>query len=62
MSPIPDPTLWLPWLFALLALVFVVRAIATVRRVGGYRAPAAKAHVRVAVIFVLVAIVLFVVL
>jgi hypothetical protein len=62
MSPVPDPTLWTPWLFALLALIFVVRAIATVRRLGGYDAPAAKAHVRVAGVFVLVAILLFAVL
>ena len=59
---VPDPTRWMPWLFALLALVFVVRAVHAARRAGGYDAPAARAQFRVAVVFVLVTVVLFLVL
>lgn len=59
---VPDPTRWMPWLFTLLALVFVVRALLAVSSAGGLDTPAAKAQVRVAVVFVLVAAVLFLVL
>ena len=59
---VPDPTRWMPWLFTLLALLFVARALHAVFRAGGYDMPAAKARVRVAVVFVLVAAVLFLVL
>ncbi len=59
---VPDPTHWMPWLFALLALIFVIRAVRAARRAGSYEKPAAKAQVRVAVVFVLVAAVLFLVL
>ena len=59
---VPDPTRWMPWLFTLLALVFVARALRAVFRAGGYDTPAAKAQVRVAIVFVLVAALLFLVL
>lgn len=56
----PQPALWIPWLFALLTLLFavpVIRALAAGRRPGE---PALKARFRVAIIFALVTLVLFV--